>query len=152
MSSALSLTEALIARPSVTPDDAGCLALLGQRLAAAGFVNERLDSGPDTFRVSNLWSLRDVPGAPTLVFAGHTDVVPTGPMEQWASDPFTPTHRDGKLFGRGASDMKTSIAAMVVAAEEFLAACAKPAFSIGFCSPATKKARLWMAPRWCARP
>ena len=132
MSSALSLTEALIARPSVTPDDAGCLALLGQRLAAAGFVNERLDSGPDTFRVSNLWSLRDVPGAPTLVFAGHTDVVPTGPMEQWTSDPFTPTHRDGKLFGRGASDMKTSIAAMVVAAEEFLAACPKPAFSIGF--------------------
>ena len=132
MSSALSLTEALIARPSVTPDDAGCLALLGQRLAAAGFVNERLDSGPDTFRVSNLWSLRNVPGAPTLVFVGHTDVVPTGPMAQWASDPFTPTHRDGKLFGRGASDMKTSIAAMVVAAEEFLAACAKPAFSIGF--------------------
>lgn len=132
MYSALSLTEALIARPSVTPDDAGCLALLGQRLAATGFVNERLDSGPDTFRVSNLWSLRDVPGAPTLVFAGHTDVVPTGPMEQWTSDPFTPTHRDGKLFGRGASDMKTSIAAMVVAAEEFLATCAKPAFSIGF--------------------
>jgi succinyl-diaminopimelate desuccinylase len=132
MSSALSLTEALIARPSVTPDDAGCLDLLGQRLAAAGFVNERIDSGPETFRVSNLWALREVPGAPTLVFAGHTDVVPTGPIEQWISDPFTPTHRDGKLFGRGASDMKTSIAAMVVACEEFLASCPQPAFSIGF--------------------
>ena len=132
MSQALSLTEALIARPSVTPDDAGCLDLLGQRLAAAGFANERIDSGPDTFRVSNLWSLRAVPNAPTLVFAGHTDVVPTGPIEQWSSDPFTPTHRDGKLYGRGASDMKTSIAAMVVACEEFLAQCPQPAFSMGF--------------------
>jgi succinyl-diaminopimelate desuccinylase len=132
MSEALALTEALIARPSVTPDDAGCLDLLGQRLARHGFHNERLDSGPEGFRVSNLWALREVAGAPTLVFAGHTDVVPTGPIAQWSQDPFTPTHRDGKLFGRGASDMKTSIAAMVVAAEEFLSQCQQPAFSIGF--------------------
>ncbi len=133
MSEALALTEALIARPSVTPDDAGCLDVLGQRLARLGFLNERLDSGPDTFRVSNLWSCRQAsPHAPVLVFAGHTDVVPTGPIEKWSSDPFTPTHRAGKLYGRGASDMKTSIAAMVVAVEEFLAACPLPAFSIGF--------------------
>jgi len=132
MSPALSLTEALIARPSVTPDDAGCLDLLGQRLAGVGFACERLDSGPQTFRVSNLWALREVAAAPTLVFAGHTDVVPTGPIDQWVSDPFTPTHRDGKLYGRGASDMKTSIAAMVVATEEFLTRCPNPAFSIAF--------------------
>ena len=133
MSDALALTEALISRPSVTPEDAGCLDILGQRLARCGFHNERIDSGPDTFRVSNLWSLRPAsPGAPVLVFAGHTDVVPTGPIDKWSSDPFTPTHRDGKLYGRGASDMKTSIAAMVVATEEFLRHCPKPAFSIGF--------------------
>ena len=132
MSPALSLTEALIARPSVTPDDAGCLDLLGQRLAGVGFACERLDSGPQTFRVSNLWAVREVAAAPTLVFAGHTDVVPTGPIDQWVSDPFTPTHRDGKLYGRGASDMKTSIAAMVVATEEFLTRCPNPAFSIAF--------------------
>jgi succinyl-diaminopimelate desuccinylase len=133
MSEALALTEALIARPSVTPEDAGCLDLLGQRLSRCGFLNERIDSGPQTFRVSNLWSLRKAcENAPVMVFAGHTDVVPTGPIEQWTSDPFTPTHRAGKLFGRGASDMKTSIAAMVVAVEEFLADCPNPAFSIGF--------------------
>jgi succinyl-diaminopimelate desuccinylase len=133
MSQALALTEALIARPSVTPDDAGCLNMLGQRLVQLGFVNERMDSGPDSFRVSNLWSCRSAgEQAPVLVFAGHTDVVPTGPIEKWSQDPFTPTHRDGKLYGRGASDMKTSIAAMVVATEEFLTQCPRPAFSIGF--------------------
>ncbi len=123
------LAEALIARPSVTPLDEGCIDLLAARLAPLGFVNEVMDSGPDTFRVRNLWSKR--PAAPagraqaaikTIVFAGHTDVVPTGPLDQWASDPFTPTERDGKLYGRGASDMKTSIAAFVVAVEQFLAA------------------------------
>ena len=140
MSDALALTEALIARPSVTPDDAGCLDLLGQRLARLGFLNERLDSGPETFRVSNLWACRaSSPQDPVLVFAGHTDVVPTGPIEKWSSDPFTPTHRDGKLYGRGASDMKTSIAAMVVAVEEFLAACPQPAFSIGFLLPSDEE-------------
>ena len=133
MSQTLQLTEQLIAQPSVTPEDAQCQTLLGERLKACGFECERIVSGPDHFRVTNLWALRRSPRADagTFVFAGHTDVVPTGPLSQWQSDPFTPTHRDGKLYGRGASDMKTSLAAMVVAAEEFLAACPEPAFSIG---------------------
>ncbi len=124
MSRTLLLAEELISRPSVTPDDAGCLEILERRLLALGFACERLDSGPADFRVSNLWAKRPgaAPGAPTLVFAGHTDVVPTGPLEQWSQNPFVPTHRDGKLFGRGSADMKTSIAAFVVAAEEYLAA------------------------------
>lgn len=134
MSKTLALTEALIARPSVTPDDAGCLDLLQQHLNAQGFASERIDSGPDSKRVSNLWSIHasHAADAPTLVLAGHTDVVPTGPIEQWTSDPFTPSQRDGRLYGRGASDMKTSIAAMVVAVQEFLQQVPKPAFSIGF--------------------
>ena len=120
---ALRLTEALIARASVTPTDGGCQALLGERLAQAGFACETLVCGPEDFRVTNLWALRQGgrPG-PVLAFAGHTDVVPTGPLEHWHSDPFVPTHRDGKLYGRGAADMKTSIACFVVAAEEFVAA------------------------------
>lgn len=121
-SSTLALTEQLIARRSVTPDDAGCQALIGKRLAPLGFECETLDFGPADFRVTNLWAVRrGRPGSKLLVFAGHTDVVPTGPLAQWTSDPFVPTHRDGKLFGRGAADMKTSIAAMVVAIEEFIA-------------------------------
>ena len=123
------LAEALIARPSVTPRDAGCIDLIRERLDALGFASEIIDSGPDSFRVRNLWSKRTTSRtdtAPeaikTIVFAGHTDVVPTGPLAQWTSDPFLPTERDGKLYGRGASDMKTSIAAFVVAAEQFLAA------------------------------
>ncbi len=132
MSRTLQLTEQLMARPSVTPEDAQCQVLLGERLKACGFDCESIVSGPDDFRVTNLWALHrsDRPQARTLVFAGHTDVVPTGPVSQWQSDPFTPTHRDGKLYGRGASDMKASLAAMVVAAEEFLAACPQPAFSL----------------------
>ena len=120
---ALRLTEALIARQSVTPQDGGCQDLLSARLAAAGFACETLVAGPESFRVTNLWALRQGarPG-PVLAFAGHTDVVPTGPLEKWSSDPFVPTHRDGLLFGRGAADMKTSIACFVVAAEEFAAA------------------------------
>jgi len=120
----LALLEQLIARPSVTPDDAGCLELIGQRLAAAGFALERMDSGPDSFRVANLWAVRRGREAegPVLVFAGHTDVVPTGDLAKWSSDPFVPTVRDGRLYGRGAADMKTSLAAMVVAAEAFVAA------------------------------
>ena len=120
----LALLEQLIARPSVTPDDAGCLALIGQRLAAAGFALERMDSGPDGFRVANLWAVRRGREAegPVLVFAGHTDVVPTGDLAKWSSDPFVPTVRGGRLYGRGAADMKTSLAAMVVAAEDFAAA------------------------------
>lgn len=120
----LALLEQLIARASVTPRDAGCLELIGARLAAAGFALERMDSGPDDFRVSNLWAVRRgaVADAPVLVFAGHTDVVPTGDLARWSSDPFVPTVRDGRLYGRGAADMKTSLAAMVVAAEAFVAA------------------------------
>ena len=133
MSATLELTEQLIARPSVTPDDAGCLEVLGERLNACNFESERLNFGPDNFRVSNLWAIkRCSPKGPTLVFAGHTDVVPTGPLDKWTTDPFTPSHRDGKLFGRGASDMKTSLAAMVVATEEFLRQEAQPRFSIAF--------------------
>jgi succinyl-diaminopimelate desuccinylase len=122
-SPALSLTEQLIARRSVTPEDGGCQALLASRLAPLGFECETLAFGPENFRVTNLWAVRrGRPGSRLLVFAGHTDVVPTGPLTQWTSDPFVPTHRDGKLYGRGAADMKTSIAAFVVAVEEFVAA------------------------------
>ena len=134
MSHTLQLTEQLMSRPSVTPDDAGCLEIIAARLKPLGFACERMDSGPDTFRVSNLWAIKRSThaNARTLVFAGHTDVVPTGPIEQWTSDPFTPTHRDGKLYGRGSSDMKASLAAMVVAVEEFAAAHSDPAVSIAF--------------------
>ena len=128
----LRLAEQLIARPSVTPEDAGCLDLIAQALKPLGFVCEFMDSGPDTFRVRNLWAKRAGTSGQTLAFAGHTDVVPTGPLAQWDSDPFTPTHKDGKLFGRGASDMKTSLAAMVVAVQEFLAAHPNPALGIAF--------------------
>ncbi|MDP2067072.1 MAG: succinyl-diaminopimelate desuccinylase [Burkholderiaceae bacterium] len=150
MTATLRLTEELISRPSITPRDEGCLDLLAARLEKLGFACERMDSGPDPLRVSNLWaffkgfsalapvstekfasySIASGAAPKTLVFAGHTDVVPTGPLDQWRSPPFTPTHRDGKLFGRGASDMKTSIAAFVVAVEEFLATTPKPALSI----------------------
>jgi succinyl-diaminopimelate desuccinylase len=138
MSRTLHLAEQLIARPSVTPDDAGCQALLIERLAPLGFQCETIVSGPESFRVTNLWAKRAgkasgaAAPAKTLVFAGHTDVVPTGPLDQWLSHPFTPSHRDGMLYGRGAADMKTSIAAMVVAVEEFLAAHPDPALSIAF--------------------
>ena len=128
----LYLTEQLIARRSVTPDDGGCQQLLKQRLEPLGFACDTIVSGPDTFRVTNLWAKRPGRGADarTLVFAGHTDVVPTGPLDQWTSDPFVPSHRDGNLHGRGAADMKTSIAAFVVAVEEFLAAHPDPSISI----------------------
>ncbi len=136
MSRALHLTEQLISRRSATPDDAGCQRILAERLAPLGFTCETIVSGPENFRVTNLWAkrpgtLESTAGAGrTLVFAGHTDVVPTGPLDQWTSDPFTPSHRDGKLYGRGAADMKTSIAAFVVAVEEFLAARPEPALSL----------------------
>jgi succinyl-diaminopimelate desuccinylase len=132
MSRTLQLAEQLISRRSLTPDDAQCQQLLAQRLEAIGFACEHIASGPAEFRVSNLWARRPGRAADsrTLVFAGHTDVVPTGPLAQWSSDPFVPTHRDGRLYGRGAADMKTSIAAFVVAAEEFLAAQPDPALSI----------------------
>ena len=121
MSDTLRLLEALISRRSVTPDDAGCQALLRARLQAAGFTCETLLAGPPDGVVTNLWAIRrgGQPG-PTLAFAGHTDVVPTGPLERWTSDPFVPSVRDGHLYGRGTADMKTSIAAFVVAAERFV--------------------------------
>ena len=134
MSATLDLAEQLIARPSVTPDDAQCLDILSARLKPLGFACERLDFGPTDCRVSNLWAIKHSahPKAKTLVFAGHTDVVPTGPLAQWTIDPFTPSHRDGKLYGRGASDMKTSLAAMVVACETFLAQHPSPDFNLAF--------------------
>ncbi|MFN9727868.1 succinyl-diaminopimelate desuccinylase [Acidovorax sp.] len=139
MSRTLHLAEQLISQPSITPEDAGCLDLLAARLAPLGFACERMDSGPADFRVSNLWSRRPCGRAAlpstaikTVVFAGHTDVVPTGPLAQWTSDPFVPAHRGGRLYGRGASDMKTSIAAFVVAVEEFLAATPEPMLHIAF--------------------
>jgi succinyl-diaminopimelate desuccinylase len=132
MSNTLRLAEQLIARPSVTPEDGGCMDLIQSQLLPMGFVCEEIHSGPDTFRVRNLWAHRPGTSGKTLAFAGHTDVVPTGPLAQWTSDPFTPTHRDGQLFGRGASDMKTSIAAMVVASQEFLARQPNPALGLAF--------------------
>jgi len=126
--STLRLLEALIARPSVTPKDEGCQALMSERLAAVGFESTTLTWGPADAPVTNLWAVRTgrplspTDAGPTVVFAGHTDVVPTGPLEQWTSPPFVPTHRDGQLYGRGAADMKSSLAAMVVACEEFVAA------------------------------
>jgi len=128
----LRLTEQLIARPSVTPEDAGCMDLIADLLHPLGFDCEFIESGPDNFRVRNLWAKRPGRSGQTLAFAGHTDVVPTGPLTQWTSDPFTPSHRDGKLYGRGASDMKTSLAAMVVAVQEFLAATPEPDLGIAF--------------------
>ncbi|WP_233863176.1 succinyl-diaminopimelate desuccinylase [Paraburkholderia adhaesiva] len=121
MSGTLALTETLIARASVTPDDQHCQRIMTERLTALGFTCESIES----HGVTNLWATkRGTAGAngPLLAFAGHTDVVPTGPLEQWKSPPFEPTHRDGKLYGRGAADMKTSLAAFVVATEEFVAA------------------------------
>ena len=139
MSSTLRFAEQLISLPSLTPDDAGCQSLIAARLASLGFVCETIISGPDDFRVTNLWAKRTATAsnrpdgaAELIVFAGHTDVVPTGPLDQWHSDPFTPSQRDGRLYGRGSSDMKTSLAAFVVAVEEFVAGQPDTALSIGF--------------------
>ncbi len=112
----LELAKQLIARPSVTPADAGCLDLLTGILEPLGFVCEKISMGG----VDNLWARRGT-AAPLVCFAGHTDVVPTGPVEQWQSNPFEPTIRDGVLYGRGASDMKSSLAAFVVALADFVA-------------------------------
>jgi succinyl-diaminopimelate desuccinylase len=113
--STLELARQLIARRSVTPQDAGCLDVIAARLEPLGFRCERIGANG----VDNLWARRGA-GSPLVCLAGHTDVVPTGPLEHWTSDPFTPTVRDGVLYGRGASDMKTSLAAFVAAIEAFV--------------------------------
>ena len=118
MSDTLALTQEMIRRPSVSPEDGGCQELMIERLEAVGFHVERLPFGP----VQNFWATRGGTDAPTLCFAGHTDVVPTGPLADWHSDPFVPTIRDGVLYGRGAADMKSGLAAMVTATEAFVAA------------------------------
>ncbi|KVU36500.1 succinyl-diaminopimelate desuccinylase [Burkholderia ubonensis] len=131
MSATLALTEQLIARASVTPDDQHCQQIMTERLAALGFDIETIAS----HGVTNLWAVkRGAAGrdGKLLAFAGHTDVVPTGPLEQWTSPPFIPAHRDGKLYGRGAADMKTSLAGFVVATEEFVAAHPNHRGSIAF--------------------
>ena len=127
MSAVLELTQELVARRSLTPEDAGCQALMMQRLKQLGFTVEAMRFG----QVDNFWA-RLGKSAPLLVFAGHTDVVPTGPLEQWRSDPFKPEVRDGLLYGRGTADMKGGLAAMLVAVERYLQS--KPAMkgSIGF--------------------
>jgi succinyl-diaminopimelate desuccinylase len=115
-SDTLRLTEDLIGRASVSPSDAGCQALMTERLAAIGFTIENLRFGP----VENFWATRGRDG-PVFCFAGHTDVVPPGPLDEWQSDPFLPVIRDGFLYGRGAADMKSGLAAMLTACEEFVA-------------------------------
>jgi succinyl-diaminopimelate desuccinylase len=116
MSQTLELTQDLIARRSVTPADEGCQEIMKARLAAAGFQIEPLRYGS----VENFWAKRGT-GGPVFCFAGHTDVVPTGPLEEWRTDPFIPSVREGVLYGRGAADMKSGLAAMVTASEEFVA-------------------------------
>ena len=127
MDQTLDFARDLIRRPSVTPDDAGCQALLGARLATAGFTVETLQFG----EVTNLWA-RHGTGAPVLCFAGHTDVVPPGPREEWQSDPFVPEVRNGILYGRGAADMKSGLAAMLEAATDFVKAQPDHRGSIAF--------------------
>ena len=127
MSAVLELTKELVARRSLTPDDAGCQTLMAARLQKAGFKVEPMRFGS----VDNFWARRGN-AAPLLVFAGHTDVVPSGPAEQWGSEPFTPTLKDGRLYGRGTADMKGGLAAMTVAVERYVAAHPKHAGSIGF--------------------
>src|SRR5690554_1901194 len=117
MSEVLELLQDLISRRSVTPDDAGCQALIAERLQRAGFACEHLRYG----QVDNLWATHGR-GGPVLLLLGHTDVVPPGPVEAWTSDPFNPEIRDDVLYGRGAADMKSGVAAFVVAAERFVGA------------------------------
>jgi succinyl-diaminopimelate desuccinylase len=127
MSRTLDLTADLLARPSVSPEDHGCLDVIAARLAPLGFRNERMDFGP----VGNLWA-RHGDATPVLCFAGHTDVVPTGPREEWKTDPFEPVVRDGILYGRGSADMKSGLAAMVTATERFLGRHPRHAGSLAF--------------------
>ncbi len=126
MSDTLELTKQLIAQRSVTPNDVDCQAILRERLAPLGFAFERISRNG----VENMWARRGIT-APVVAFAGHTDVVPTGPLGQWLSDPFEPVVRDANLYGRGAADMKTSIAAFVTATERFVAQYPDASGSIG---------------------
>lgn len=158
MSDLLALLMDLVGRPSITPEDAGCQRLLASRLAPLGFVAEHLRFED----VDNLW-LRRGTEDPIFVFLAHTDVVPPGPLEDWSSAPFTPTERDGRLYGRGTADMKASIAAMVVAMERFLARCPEPKGSIallltsdeeGAADHGVRRVMPWLAAqgaaiRWC---
>jgi succinyl-diaminopimelate desuccinylase len=123
----LALVRQIIACPSVTPEDAGCMEIIAARLQALGFSIEYINRNG----VTNLWARRGQ-AKPLFVFAGHTDVVPTGPLEKWTSPPFTPEIRDGMLYGRGAADMKSSLAAMVIAVERFVAANPDHPGSIAF--------------------
>jgi succinyl-diaminopimelate desuccinylase len=127
MANTLQLTEALIARPSVSPTDGGCQALMMERLQASGFAVENLRFGV----VDNFWAKRGS-GSPVFCFAGHTDVVPTGPLDEWRTDPFEPVIQDGVLYGRGAADMKSGLAAMVTASEEFVAQYPKHKGTLAF--------------------
>lgn len=128
LSRTTALAAQLIAQPSVTPDDSNCQRIVGARLVRLGFRLETVRRNG----VTNLWARRG-DARPLVCFAGHTDVVPAGPRDQWLADPFTPTVKDGLLYGRGASDMKTSIAAFVTAVEDFLAVYPNPAGSIALC-------------------
>ena len=127
MSETLELTQNLMARRSVTPADEGCQQVMTERLAALGFAIEPLPFG----NVENFWA-RHGSSAPLLCFAGHTDVVPTGPLEEWRTDPFVPSIRDGVLYGRGAADMKSGLAAMLTATQEFVRAHPRHKGSIAY--------------------
>jgi len=131
MSATLELTKHLISRPSVTPEDCGCQQFLADRLSAIGFTIEHLRFGHEGNWTDNIWARRGNQ-SPVLAFAGHTDVVPTGPAENWTSPPFEPTIRDGMLYGRGTADMKGSIAAFVTACERFIIAHPNHNGSIAF--------------------
>lgn len=133
-SETLLLTERLLSRDSTTPLDAGCQEIICEELKPLGFECRTLVFGPPESPVTNLWACKTgaQSSGPLLVFAGHTDVVPTGPLERWTSDPFTPAYRDGFLYARGAADMKSSIAAMVVATREFIASTPSHRGSVAF--------------------
>jgi succinyl-diaminopimelate desuccinylase len=126
-SDTVALTVDLISRQSVTPEDGGCQRLMMERLSAVGFRTERMDFGS----VQNFWATHGSSG-PVLCFAGHTDVVPTGPLEDWRTEPFKPTVVDGRLYGRGAADMKSGLAAMLTAAEQFVRECPEHRGTIAF--------------------
>ena len=128
MSDTLDLTRAMIARPSVSPADGGCQDLMIERLEPLGFTVERMPFG----NVENFWATRRGGDGPVFCFAGHTDVVPTGPLEEWHTDPFEPVVRDGMLYGRGAADMKSGLAAMVTAVEDFVRARPEHAGTLAF--------------------